>query len=386
MENFEFCASTKVLFGKGQIENLPEIIRNFGKRVLICYGGGSIKRMGLYDEICSLLSDCELYEVAGIAPNPKIESVREGVTLCREHQIDVVLAVGGGSVIDCAKVIAAAVYYDGEPWEMVKTAAMTDRALPLVAVLTLAATGSEYDAGAVISNTATNEKLGYDSELIRPAVSILDPTYTFSVPASQTAAGSIDILSHLLEQYFAPSTTYLADQLCEAVMRTVIKYTPVAMEKPDDYEARGQLMWASSIADCGLLCLGSQVGAFSCHGIEHELSAFYDITHGVGLAIVTPRWMRYVLCDATVERFAHYGKAVWGIDPALDKQEIADKAIDATGNFFARLGVPMTLTELGINEEHFEEMAAQAVENGYLAYSWIPLTKEDVVEILKMCQ
>lgn len=385
MENFEYRAGTKVLFGKGQIENLPPEVKSYGRKVLLCYGGGSIKKIGVYDEIQRLLSDCEIYELAGIAPNPKIDSVREGVELCRKYGIEVILAVGGGSVIDCAKVVSAAVYYDGEPWNMVKKAVQTEKALPLITILTLAATGSEYDAGAVISNTATNEKLGYDSELVRPKVSILDPTYTFSVSSKQTAAGAIDIMSHLMEQYFTAQSTFLADQMLTGAMKTVIRYAQIAVREPDNYEARSELMWLSSLACNGILSTGCSYSGWSCHGIEHELSAFYDVTHGVGLAIVTPRWMRHILNEQTVSRLAKFGIDVWGLDAAQDERTIAEKAIAEVEGFFTSLGVPMTLTELGIGTEHFEEMAKHAVEANWLSYAYVPLTKEDVKEILNQC-
>lgn len=385
MENFEYQAGTRVLFGKGQIENLPAAVKSYGTKVLLCYGGGSIKKIGVYDEVRRLLSDCEIYELAGIAPNPKVESVREGVALCRRYGVEVVLAVGGGSVIDSAKVIAAAVYYDGEPWDMVKNAVQTANALPLVTILTAAATGSEYDAGAVISNTAANEKLGYDNERIRPKVSILDPTYTFSVSPRQTAAGAIDIMSHLLEQYFTPQHTFLTDQLLTGAMKTVIRYAPIAVREPDNYEARGALMWLSSLACNGILSTGCPYGGWSCHGMEHELSAFYDVTHGVGLAILTPRWMRHALNEQTVSRFAQFGIDVWGLDAAPDMHAIAEQAIAETEAFFTSLGVPMTLTALGIGTEHFEEMAEHAVEANWLSCAYVPLNKEDVKEILTQC-
>ena len=387
MENFEYQAGTKVLFGKGQIENLPAEIEKFGKRVLLCYGGGSIKKIGIYDEITKLLDGCEIYELSEIAPNPKIESVREGVKICKETKIDVVLAVGGGSVIDCAKAVCAATCFDGDAWDMIKNATITEKALPLVVILTIAATGSECDAGAVISNTTTNEKLGYDSELVRPKVSVLDPTYTFTVSAKQTAAGAIDITSHLLEQYFTPQSTYLADQILAGALKTAIKFAPIAVNKPDDYEARGELMWLSSLACNGILATGCSYSGWSCHALEHELRAYYDVTHGVGLAIVTPRWMRYILQkdETTIDRFAQYGVDVWNIDPSLDKSEIAEKAIENTENFFANLGVPMTLTALGIGREHFEEMAKHAVETNYLAYAFVPLDDADVVKIFEAC-
>lgn len=385
MENFEFCVPTKILFGKGQIAQLPDAIGNFGKNVLLIYGGGSIKRMGLYDQVKSLLSDCNIYELSGIDPNPRVESVREGVKICRDHEVDVILAVGGGSVIDCAKGIAAAYYYQGDAWDMISTQAEITKALPVVTVLTTAATGSEADFGAVISNPETNEKLGLMSSKLFPKISILDPEYTFTVPAKQTAAGSIDILSHLMEQYFVPSSTFMNDLLIEAVMKTVVKYAPVAYAHPDNYEARAQLMWASTIADNATLSNGNQLVAFSCHGIEHELSAYYDVTHGIGLAIITPRWMEYILSEKTAPRLAHFGKEIFNVE-GKDDMESAQLAIKALTAFFESLDVPMSFAELGIGDEHFDDMAAHAVEAEGLAYAWVPLDAKDVKAIYEMCE
>lgn len=385
MENFQFHIPTDIRFGRGQIETLPAVIQALGRRVLLVYGGGSVKRTGLYDMVKDLLRDRKILELSGVAPNPRVDSVREGVRLCREGGVQVILAVGGGSVIDCAKAVAAAVYYDGDAWDMIASRAEIRRALPIVAIPTLAATGSEADGGAVISNPETKEKLGLNSPLLFPAVALMDPAHTFTVPAGQTAAGAIDIFSHLLEQYLVPASTYLSDLLVESVMKTVIRYAPTALREPENYEARAQLMWAGVIADNATLCNGNQLVAFSCHGIEHELSAHYDVTHGVGLAIITPRFMRYVLSENTVDRFAHYGAAVWGIDPAADRYEAARQAIDATETFFRSLGVPMSLGELGIDDACFETMAAHAVEAEGLAWAWQPLTEKDVVNILRMC-
>lgn len=387
MENFQFCISTNILFGKDQIQKLPEVISSYGTRVLLCYGGGSIKRIGLYDTITELLKECEIFEVGGIAPNPKIESVREGVKICQEHPIDVILAVGGGSVIDCAKAIAAATYYEGDAWEMITSHFPIEKAVPIVTVLTLSATGSEADAGAVISNMETNQKLSLFSPHIMPKVSIMDPTYTFTVPANQTAAGCADIMSHLMEQYFTAKTTYMGDLLVEAVMKTIIKYARVAMDEPDNYEARAQIMWGSSIGDNATLCNGNQIPVFGVHGMEHQLSAHYDLTHGVGLAILTPQWMRYVMKKApetTIPRFAHFAKAVWEIDGENDI-ELANAAVKALETFFSGLDIPMTLTEVGINDSKFEEMAEHAAAEG-LSYAWIPLDKKDIIEIFQMCQ
>lgn len=384
MENFEFCVPTDVIFGKGQIERLPGVIEGFGKKVLLAYGGGSIKRTGLYGEVMGLLDGCEVFELSGIAPNPRVDSVREGVQICREHGIDVLLAVGGGSVIDCCKAIAAAYYYDGDAWEMIATRHEISEALPIVTVLTVAATGSEADFGAVITNPETSEKLGLGSMALFPRVSILDPTYTFTVPPAQTAAGSIDILSHLMEQYFVPASTYMNDLLVEAVMKTVVKYAPIAYAEPENYEARGQLMWASTIADNATLCNGNQLSAFSCHGIEHELSAYHNVTHGVGLAIVTPRWMEYVLSDETAPRFARFGREVFGVE-AEDDMAAARQTITALRAFFEGLCVPMSLGELGIGAENFDVMAEHAVEAEGLAYAWVPLAPADVKAIYEMC-
>lgn len=387
MENFNFCVGVNVLFGKDQVENLSSLLAPYGKKVLLCYGGGSIKRMGLYDKVKGLLSDYEVYELSGIAPNPKIDSVREGVRLCREHGIESILPVGGGSVIDCAKAIAAAVYYDGDPWEMISLQKPIEKALPIVTILTLAATGSEADNGAVISNPETNEKLGLGAPVLMPKASIMDPAYTFTVPARQTAAGCADIMSHLMEQYFVPASSYMGDLLVEAVMKTIIKYAPVAVKEPDNYEARAQIMWGSSIGDNATLCNGNMLAVFGVHGMEHELSAHYDLTHGVGLAILTPAWMKYVLQKApetVVPRFAHFAKAVWGLEGERDLV-LAKKAIEETESFFKNLNIPMTLTEAGIDDSKFTEMAEHAGRTGMLEYAWIPLNAEDIVSIFKLC-
>lgn len=385
MENFNFCIGVDILFGKDQVENLPSAIAPYGKKVLFCYGGGSIRKIGLYDKIKSLLSDFEVYELSGIEPNPKVDSVREGVKICREYEIEALLAVGGGSVLDCSKAIAAAAYYDGDPWDMIALRRPIKKALPIVTVLTLAATGSEADSGAVISNPITNEKLSLGAPALMPKVSIMDPTYTFTVPANQTAAGCADIMSHLMEQYFVPESTYMGDLLVEAVMKTIIKYAPIAIKEPDNYEARAQIMWASSIGDNATLCCGNKLAVFGVHGMEHELSAHYDLTHGVGLAILTPNWMRYVLekaPDVVRPRFAHFAKAVWEIE-GTDETALAARAVASVRDFFKSLGIPMTLTEVGIDDSKFNEMAEHAIHSEGLEYAWIPLNRNDIVSILK---
>lgn len=384
MYDFEFCTPTKVLFGKGKIERLPAELGAYGKRVLLCYGGGSIKRIGLYDKIKELLKDFEVFELSDIQPNPKLDSVEKGAKLCKEHKIDVILAVGGGSVIDCCKAISAAACYDGEAWDLITHKAPTEKTLPLADVLTLSATGSEFDWGAVISRPQTNDKVGYIDPHLFPAFSVLDPEYTFSVPANQTAAGAADMMSHIMEQYFAEGS-FLADGICESILKTAIRYAPIAIKEPENYEARAQLMWASSLACNGIASLGNGQSGWPCHAIEHALSGHYDITHGVGLAIVTPAWMRYTLNEKTLDRFVKFGVNVWGIEPCGDKWEIANKAIGATRDFFISLGIPSSLEEVGIGKERISEMAEHIAENEGLDEAYVPLGKEDVEKILLAC-
>ena len=384
MNNFRYHAYTDIRFGKGQIACLPEITAPYGKRVLMVYGGGSIKRNGLYERVKELLKDFEIFELSGVEPNPKITSVRNGAAVCKKEKIEVVLAVGGGSTIDAAKVIAAAAYYDGDAWELVTDPGRIGRVLPIVTVLTLAATGSEMNKNAVISNMDTHEKLGTASHDFIPKASICDPEYLYSLPAQQTAAGTADIMSHVFEQYFQKDTgAFLSDRFAEGLLKTCIRYCPAALQNPRDYEARANLMWASTLALNGLIACGKG-GAWTCHPIEHELSAFYDITHGVGLAIVTPRWMRYILNDDTVKKFCEYAQNVWGITDE-EPYRCANRAINATENFFRECGIPMTLSELGIDDSKFQVMAEDAVKFGGLEKAYVPLKPQDVMNILKEC-
>jgi alcohol dehydrogenase YqhD (iron-dependent ADH family) len=387
MLNYVHSIPTKLYFGKGQISRLDGILRQFGSKVLLTYGGGSIKKIGLYDEVTRILSDggFTVTELAGIEPNPRIESVEEGVRLCKENGIDVILAVGGGSTIDCSKAIATGVFYEGDLWQMVASRHGVLKALPLVDILTLSATGSEFDGGGVITNLKTNEKLG--NMYTYPAASICDPTYTFSVSKYQTAAGTADIMSHIFEGYFSRTEdSDLSDCIAEGVLKTAIKYLPVALAEPDNYTARANLMAIASVACSGIPEYGKKDTGWPCHSMEHELSAFYDITHGVGLAILTPRWMRFILKKdpSCAWRFVRFAKNVWGID-GEDELALANAGIDKLESFFKESGIPMTLSELNIDEEHFEEMAAHANFGGYLKNAFVALTNEDIVEIYRAC-
>lgn len=382
MQNFIYHTPTEMLVGEGQISLLKERIMKYGKTVLLAYGGGSIKKNGIYNQIIELLDDFSIVELAGIEPNPHHTTVAKGVKLCKDNNVDVILAVGGGSVIDCAKVVAAGYYYEGDSWDIVADSSKITNALPLFSVLTLAGTGSEMNAGAVITNTELNIKKGTGHPSMKPIASVIDPTYLYSLPAYQTAAGSIDIFSHILENYFkAEKQAFVQDRIAEAILKTVIQYAPIAIKQPDNYEARSNLVWASSLALNGLTGSGKP-GAWAVHPIEHELSAYYDLTHGVGLAILTPVWMRYTINDKNLDKYVEYGINVFNIDRKLPKTEIAKQAIDATEAFFASLNIPMSLSEVNIDATHFEKMAQSAVKLGRLDKTAVPLDEHDVMRIL----
>jgi alcohol dehydrogenase YqhD (iron-dependent ADH family) len=351
---------------------------------LLVYGGGSIKKSGLYDKIIDIFKENEIsaFELSGVEPNPRITSVRKGIEICRENKIELILAVGGGSTIDCAKVIAAAYYYDGDAWDIVLDSRKIDKVLPIASILTLAATGSEMDSGAVITNLETSQKLAAMNKDMAPKFSILDPTYTFSVPKNQTAAGTADIMSHIFEVYFSNTKeAYMQNRMAEALLKTCINYGEKAIDEPSNYEARANLMWTSSLAINGILSYGKGT-EWSVHAMEHELSAFYDITHGVGLAILTPHWMEYSLNDNTLEKFVEYGVNVWGIDANKDKYEIAHESIKKTREYFVLLGIPSTLTEVGITDNKLEKMAKQATIRGSLG-TFKSLDQNDVLNIYR---
>ena len=383
MQNFDYMTPTRLIFGRDAIAKLPEVMTQFGKKILLTYGGGSIKKIGLYQKVLEMLKGYDIVELPGIQPNPKYDpSVLDGVRLCKEHNVDVILSVGGGSVLDCSKAIAAGAKYDGDPWDLISYKVKAKAALPIVDILTLAATGSEYDCGGVISRTETNDKIGYIDPLLFPVVSILDPVYTFTVSKKQTAAGIADAMNHTIEQYFVEDSTLLNDGFCESMLRSLMTKGGKCLENPEDYTARAEMMLACTYGCNGILALGNSYSGWPCHGIEHALSAYYDITHGEGLAIITPRWMRHILSERTMDRFVKYGINVFGIDPTLPKQEIAGKAIDATYEFFKSINIPMHLREVGIDDSRIDEMAHHIAVNEGLDKAYVPLTEQDIKEIL----
>jgi hypothetical protein len=387
MNSFIYDIPVKVYFGENQLVHLGEELSKYGKNVLLAYGGGSIKKTGLYDEVVAEIekSGLKLFEISGIDPNPRIESVRKGTEICKNNNIDVVLGVGGGSTLDAAKWIAAGACVDHDPWDFFSKWAPVEKALPVVTVLTLAATGSEMDCGGVISNPETKDKIGRMEPPLLPKASFLDPTATYTVSKYQTACGAADMLNHIMEVYFnMEQDLYMLDCFMEGMMKTIIKFAPIAIEQPDNYEARANLMWTSSWAINGFVTGGKQQ-AWSCHPMEHELSAIYDITHGLGLAIITPRWLEYCLDETTVSKYYQFGVNVFGIDASLDQMSVAKKSIELLSDFlFNTLGLQSTFTEIGIKKEDFAVMAKKACADDVLP-GFKPLRQADIEKIFEMC-
>ena len=384
MYDFKFYNPVRIHFGKDALTHLPEELALVGKRILLVYGGGSIKRSGLYDRVIAELAAAgkEVVELSGVMPNPRTEKVYEGIELCKKNGIEFILAVGGGSVIDCSKAIAVGSRTDRDFWQafFVNWEEAED-AIPLGTILTIPATGSEMDRSSVITNWATGEKNGYDSDLTYPVFSILDPTLTYTLPKNQMVYGVVDTLSHIWELYFSePNTENVTDALAEALMRSVISATRAALKDPMDYVARSNIMWASSFALCGMLNNGKKTD-WASHNIEHPLSAVFDVAHGAGLAVVHPNYMKY-FCSYAPERYARYAVQVWGVDPTGKSElEVAHEGIQCTREFFNEIGAPATLTDLEIPESAIDDLAART---DLSCWAYKELTREDVKAILRM--
>ncbi|WP_422660241.1 iron-containing alcohol dehydrogenase [Paenibacillus sp. EC2-1] len=385
MGPFEFYNPTKLIFGKGKLSSLKTEVPNYGQKVLLVYGGGSIKRSGLYEQVMSLLDEIgvEVIELSGVEPNPRLSTVHKGVELCREHNIDLILAVGGGSVLDCSKAIAVGAKYEGDMWDFVERKAVPQAALPLGTVLTMAATGSEMNGGSVITNEMTKEKLGWGSILANPAFSILDPTHTFSLPKDQTVYGMVDIMSHVLEHYFHLDTnTPIQDGFCETILRSVIETAPKLIEDLENFELRETIMYCGTMALNGMINMGLR-GDWATHNIEHAVSAVYDIPHGGGLAILFPNWMKHNI-DVDVARFKRLAINVFGIDPAgKSDKEIGLEGIQALRDFWTSIGAPSTLGDYNIDGSNIELMVDKTMRFGPFG-NFRKLQREDVISIYKM--
>lgn len=387
MNNFTFQNTTRIIFGKGTENTVGSEVKKYSGKILLHYGGGSIKRSGLYDKVVKSLTEAgvEFVELGGVKPNPRLSLIYEGIDLCRKNGVEFILAVGGGSVIDSAKGIATGVYYDGDVWDCYVKKGEATRALPIGTILTIPAAGSESSGSSVVTKEEGQLKrdIGYD--FLRPQFSILNPEFCFTLPAYQVACGATDIMAHVMERYFTntPNVEYV-DRLSEATLVTIVNNVPRALSNPNDYDAFAEIMWAGTIAHNDLLGCGREQD-WSSHNIEHELSGIFDIAHGAGLAIMFPAWMKYVY-KTNVNRFVQFAVRVWKVEQDFANPErTALEGIARIESFFKSIGVPTRLSEANITDERFEEMAEKAVGKGSMG-GFMKLKKDDIVNIYKLAK
>lgn len=385
MNNFIFSNTTTIIFGKDTQKSVGQETKKYGKKILLHYGGGSIKKSGLYDQILKSLDEAYItvFELGGVQPNPRLSLVKEGIRLCKQENIEFILAVGGGSVIDSAKAIAIGAKTNRDIWDYYNGKANATEALPIGVVLTIPAAGSESSDSSVITNEEGWYKRSTGSLVLRPQFAIMNPELTFTLPSYQTACGAADMLAHVMERYFTTQhDVAFTDALCEATMRTIITHAKVVIKEPYNYASRAEIMWAGSIAHNDILGTGRNED-WASHAIEHELSGIYDIAHGAGLAIVFPAWMKYVY-KTDVNRFADFAHNVFHIEMDLNNLEkMALEGIAALERFFKEIGLPVRLSEVGIASDRLEEMAKKATEKRRLG-SFKKLAEEDVLNILKL--
>lgn len=388
MNNFIFENSTKVFFGKGCVnEHLANILNNYGKNILLSYGKGAIKKNGIYDEVFKILKDSgkNIIKFSGIMPNPTYKKVLEGAKLVKENNIDLILAVGGGSAMDCSKAVSLAAVYNGDIWTdyWEKPGIIADTPIPLGVIVTAAGTGSECNGGAVITNEEKKVKTGRDYPLLNPKFALLDPEYTFSVSKLQTASGGFDILSHVMETYFSlPDEDNISDGISETVMKCVVKNLPIAIENPTDYEARSNLMWASAMGENRIIKLGKQCD-FQVHQIEHQLGTYTDCNHGFGLAAIHPTYYRHIYKNG-LSKFVRFAKNVWNIDTdGKADEEVALSGIDALEKFIKKIGLPTTLGELGMTDKSILPEIADSCNISPGSYG--DMSKKIILEILNEC-
>lgn len=385
MNNFIYENKTKVYFGKGGVkEYLGSLLGNYGETVMLAYGGGSIKRNGVYDEVTAILHDAgkTVIEFSGIMPNPTYAKVQEGAKLARDNHIDLILAVGGGSVSDCCKIVSAQANLDEDIWEMQTVKhALPNKFIPLGTIVTVFGTGSEMNNGAVITNE--DKKIKGALWGAQADFAFLDPTYTMSVPMKQVISGAFDTLSHAMETYFGkPDDNNLSDDINEAVMRSTIRNIRVLLTDPENYDARSELAWASAMAENGILKIG-KVTDFQCHMIEHQLGAYTNCNHGAGLAVVHPVLYRHI-CKDGAARFARFAQNVWGIAPKSSDEETALAGVEALAAFIKEIGLPTTFAELGIPAD--SDLRAVADSTVLTAGCCKKLTHDEVYEILQECK
>lgn len=389
MNNFEFQCATKMIFGKDTELCVGEELKKHGAtRVLMVYGGSSIKKSGLYDRVVKAITDAGLYfeELPGVVPNPRVSLVRKGIEICREKGMDFLLAVGGGSVIDTCKSISFGVYYDGNVWDLISGKVKPgNQRIPVADILTLPAAGSEESDSCVVSDETIPMKTGFGSPLMRPVFSILNPELTYTLPPFQTACGCMDMMSHAMERYFSQTANVeMTDRMTEGILTTVIHNLPIALEKPDDYAARAEIMLCGTWAQNDMIGCGREQDWFN-HGLEHQISGYYDIAHGAGLAISTPAWMEF-LCEKKecVPKLAQYAVRVWNVEMNFENmEETAREGIKRLRTLLREAGLPQSLHEVGIGTEKFEQMADNLTNGGTnTCGSFYKMTKEDILELL----
>ncbi len=383
---FEFCTPTRVIFGRGSEGRVGEIVSSYGyRRVLLVYGGGSVKKSGLYDRVCESLTSngISFSELSGVKPNPVLSLAKRGMALARETGAELILAVGGGSVIDTAKEIAIGALDGGEHWDFALGKRTPERALPVGVVLTISAAGSEMSSSAVLTNEEDGSKRGYNTPLHRPLFAICNPELTFTVDKYQTASGIVDILMHTLERYFAPvPDTEITDAIALALCREVVKAGRIAYENPENYEARASLMWASSLSHNDLTGAG-RFFAGTCHRLEHEMSAKYDVAHGAGLAVVFPAFAKYVYRLAP-ERFARFAREVFAVTLA-DDLAAAEQGIEILSSYFRSIGMPLTFGELGIPDPDILDMARRCSRDKTISLpSYIKIGYDEMLDIYRL--
>ena len=367
MLNFDFHNPTRIIFGKDTEKQIGSLLKPYAKKVLFHYGGSSIKKSGLYDTVKASLkeSGLDFAELGGVVPNPRLSLVYEGIELCKKEGIDLILAVGGGSVIDSAKAIAIGVCNDEDIWDIYEKRIAVNKALPVATILTIPAAGSEASNSSVITNENKQMKLGYTNQCIRPLLSIVNPEFFFTLPKEQIANGVSDMMSHIFERYFTHTIqTDLTDSLCEATLKTIMKNALIVAENPKDYDAWCQVGFGGTVAHNDLLGMGRNQD-WACHAMEHELSALYDVAHGAGLAVLTPAWMKYVYKE-NINMFMQFAVNVMGVEGSFrEPDKLILEAIERLKEFYKKIGLPTTMTELGIEESKFELMAKKATKVAY---------------------
>ena len=391
MDNFEFFSPTRFVFGRGAESRIGELVRKYGgTKALLHFGGGSVKANGVYEKVVASLTAAGMAYVplGGVQPNPRSGLVREGIALCRREKVDFVLAVGGGSVIDSAKAIAFGTLYDGDFADFyhgkdVKQPTPVPRALPIGTVLTIAAAGSEGSGNSVITLEPGEFKRAATGDALRPMFSILNPEFTFTLPAYQTACGATDMFAHVVERYFTTTRdVWVSDELCEGIMRTIVTASRRVLASPQDYEARANLMWAGTLAHNNV-CGAGRAQDWASHGIEHELSALYGCAHGAGLAVVMPAWMAYVK-DADIRRVAQFAAKVFAV-PEGEPAAMAQEGIARYRAWLHEIGMPTTFAELGAKREDIPALVAKLGLNGNTLGTFMSLTDADVIKILESC-